>query len=178
MAKPLDKDKVYVEPVMGKMEYLYGESLMLFGPQKYRGKTYKPFYGIGLVMRVVKGDKQDLVYIRFGCFQNVKHRLVVVYHNHARRQILTLKRGQICQVYGICRHYQTDITLNGEKVKGVKLGLFAIAINGWYVPTMLDIKRLPTNDDLVEMSEKEKDLANTFDDLLNEFMSGTGEDDG
>ena len=41
---------------------------------------------------------------------------------------------------------------------------------------MLDIKRLPTNDDLVEMSEKEKDLANTFDDLLNEFMSGTGED--
>lgn len=173
----MEKTKKIVEPnFAGNMEYMLGESLMLFGKQKYHGKYYRPFYGVGVVYRVVKGDKQDLVYVRFGCFQNVKHRLIVVYHNHARRQILTLKRGQCCQVYGICRTYTTDITLNGEKAKGVKLGLYAIAINGWYVPTMLDIKRLPTNDDLVEMSEKEKDLANTFDDILNEFMSGIGEE--
>lgn len=172
------KKEIKVEPnFAGNMEYMLGESLMLFGKQKYHGKYYRPFYGVGVVYRVVKGDKQDLVYVRFGCFQNVKHRLIVVYHNHARRQILTLKRGQCCQVYGICRTYTTDITLNGEKAKGVKLGLYAIAINGWYVPTMLDIKRLPTNDDLVEMSEKEKDLAQTFDDILNEFLTGKGEED-
>ena len=77
----------YVQPVLsGTMEYLYGESLMLFGWQKYHGRSYRPFYGVGVVYRVVKGEKQDLVYIRFGCFQSTKTRLVVIYHNHARRQ--------------------------------------------------------------------------------------------
>ena len=55
-------DKSLVKPVSaGNMEYLYGENLMLFGWQKYHGKKYRPFYGIGIVYRVVKGDKQDLV---------------------------------------------------------------------------------------------------------------------
>lgn len=51
----------YVQPVLsGTMEYLYGESLMLFGWQKYHGRSYRPFYGVGVVYRVVKGEKQDL----------------------------------------------------------------------------------------------------------------------
>lgn len=177
--KSQEKDfQPFVQPSLnGTMEYLFGESLMLFGNQKYRGKNYRPFYGIGIVYRVVKGEKQDLVYIRFGCFPSVKTRLVVIYHNHARRQTLTLKRGQCCHVYGICRRFTTDITLNGKKTKGVRLALYAIAIQGWYVPSMMDIRKLPTNEDLVDPTEKEKEIQQTFEDVLNEFMTGNGEEE-
>ena len=176
----LDKEltEPYVKPVAaGTMEYLYGESLMLFGWQKYHGKKYRPFYGIGVVYRVVKGEKQDLVYVRFGPFNTTKTRLVVVYHNHARRQILTLKRGQCCQVYGVCRYFTTDIKLNGKDTKGLKLGLYATAIQGWYVPTMLDIRRLPTNEDIVEPTQNEKQYLENMDELLNEFMTGNGDEE-
>ena len=168
----------FVRPVVaGTMEYLFGESLMLFGWQKYHGKKYRPFYGVGVVYRVVKGDKQDLVYIRFGPFNTTKTRLVVVFHNHARRQILTLKRGQCCQVYGVCRYFTTDIKLNDKDTKGLRLGLYATAIQGWYVPTMLDIRRLPTNEDLVAPTEKEKEIQQTFEDVLNEFLNGNGDEE-
>ena len=130
------------------------------------------FYGIGTVYRVVKGEKNDLVYINFGIFRDRKTRLVVVYDNHARRQIMTLKRGQICQVYGICRYFATDVEINGIKATGVKLGLYASGINGWYVPTMFDIRKMPTNEDLVEPTDKEKDLQETLDDVLNDFLTG------
>lgn len=176
----LDKEltEPYVKPVAsGTMEYLFGESLMLFGWQKYHGKKYRPFYGIGVVYRVVKGEKQDLVYVRFGPFNTTKTRLIVVYHNHARRQTLTLKRGQCCQVYGVCRYFTTDIKLNGKDTKGLKLGLYATAIQGWYVPTMLDIRRLPTNEDIVEPTQNEKQYLENMDELLNEFMTGNGDEE-
>lgn len=176
----LDKEltEPYVKPVAaGTMEYLFGESLMLFGWQKYHGKKYRPFYGIGVVYRVVKGEKQDLVYVRFGPFNTTNTRLIVVYHNHARRQTLTLKRGQCCQVYGVCRYFTTDIKLNGKDTKGLKLGLYATAIQGWYVPTMLDIRRLPTNEDIVEPTQNEKQYLENMDELLNEFMTGNGDEE-
>ena len=169
----------YVKPVAdGVMEHLFNESIMLFGWQKYNGKKYRLFYGIGVVCRVVKGDKQDLVHIRFGCFNDARIRLVVVYRNHARRQLLTLKRGQVCQVFGFARYHTTDIMLNGVKTKGTKIALYAHGISGWYVPTMLDIKKLPRNDDICMPTDSEKKLQETFDSVLNEFMSGKGEDNG
>ena len=176
----LDKEltEPYVKPVAsGEMEYLFGESLMLFGWQKYRGKKYRPFYGIGVVYRVVKGGKQDLIYIRFGPFNTTKTRLVVAYHNHARRQILTLKRGQCCQVYGVCRYFSTNIKLNGKDTKGLRLGLYATAIQGWYVPTMLDIRKLPINEDLERPTEKEQEIQQTFEDVLNDFLNDTGDEE-
>ena len=174
----LKEKEPYVHPVAaGTMEYLYGESLMLFGWQKYHGKKYRPFYGVGVVYRVVKGEKQDLVYVRFGPFNTTKTELVVVYHNHARRQILTLKRGQCCQMYGICRYFTDDIVLNGKETKGVRLGLYATAIQGWHVPTMLDIKRLPINEDLVAPTEKEKEIQQTLEDVINDFFNGEGEEE-
>ena len=171
------KEQPYVVPTInGTMEHTKDESLMLFAYSTHNNKKYRLFYGIGIVYRVVKGDKQDLIYVNFGAFPTHKTRLVVAYDNHARRQILTLKRGQVCQVYGICRYFTTDIEINGVKSKGVRLGLYAKGIQGWYVPTMLDIRRLPVNDDLVEPSEKEQELQQTFEDVLNEFMSGKGEE--
>ena len=175
LEKELENEECIRPTIAGTMEYLFGESLMLFGTQKFGKKTYRPFYGVGCVYRVVKGEKQDLVYIRFGCFDNVKVRLVVVYHNHARRQLLTLKRGQYCQVYGICRHFKSDIVVRGKETKGLKLGLYAIAINGWYVPTMIDIRKLPINEDLEEPTEKEQKFEDKMEEILSDLLTGKGE---
>lgn len=173
----IKNEEPYIVPtVSGTMEHTKDESLMLFSYSMYNKKRYRPFYGIGIVYRVVKGEKQDLIYINFGLFPTHKTRLVVAYENHARRQILTLKRGQVCQVYGICRYYQTDVEVNGVKSKGLRLGLYAKGIQGWYVPTMLDIRKMPINDDLVDPTEKEEELQETFEDVLNDFFNGTGEE--
>lgn len=174
----MEANEILVKPTISKEIYhLKGESLILFDYSQRQGKSYRIFYGIGIVYRVVKGDKQDLVYINFGIFKEQKTRLVVVYENHARRQLMTLKRGQVCQVYGVCRHYTTKINLNGKESKGLRLGLYATAIQGWYVPTMLDIRKMPNNDDLVNPSEKEQDLMETFEDVLDDFLNGTGDDE-
>lgn len=174
----MESNEILVKPTISKEIYhLKGESLILFDYSQRQGKSYRIFYGIGIVYRVVKGDKQDLVYINFGIFKERKTRLVVIYENHARRQLITLKRGQVCQVYGVCRHYTTKINLNGVETKGMRLGLYATAIQGWYVPTMFDIRKMPTNEDIVSPSEKEQDLINTFEDVLDDFLNGTGEDE-
>lgn len=174
----LGNNDPYVKPaIQNGLKTLLGESLVLYTYSTFRGKRYQPFYGIGIVYRVVKGDKQDLLYIRFGAFPFVKTRLVVVFSNHARRQLLTLKRGQPCQVYGICRQFSTEIILHGKKTRGIKMGLYAIAVNGWYVPTSLDIKKMPKNEDVVEPTDKEKNLLEDFDKLLDEFYNGDIEDE-
>lgn len=161
----------------GQMEHIYEESLMLFSYSWKNRKRYRLFYGIGTVYRVVKGEKQDLIYINFGLFPDHQTKLVVAYDNIARRQALTLKRGQPCQVYGLCRYYKTEFeTEDGRKLKRVRLGLYAKGINGWYVPTMMDIKRMPTNEDIVDPSEKEEELLENFDDVLDSFLNKEGED--
>ena len=173
-----NNDEPYVKPTLsGTMEHLKDESLMLFSYSMHNHKRYRMFYGIGVVYRVVKGEKQDLLYVNFGIFKEKKTRLVVVYDNHSRRQLLTLKRGQVCQIYGLCRYFTTDIMLNGQKTKGVRLGLYAKGINGWYVPTMLDIRKMPINEDLSDPTEKEEEIQQTLEDVLNEFMTGQGEEE-
>ena len=173
----LNEEEDIIKPTFsGKMEYLLDESVMFFDYTMRHRKRYRLFYGIGVVYRVVKGGKQDLIYINFGMAKdNSKPRLVVAYSNHARRQTMTLKRGQVCQVYGMCRYYMTEFNLNGVKRKGIRLGLYAIGLNGWYVPTTFDIKKMPMNEDLVQPTEKEEELLETFEDVLNDFLNG-GED--
>lgn len=169
----LGNNDPFVKPaIQGGLKTLVGESLVLFTTNTYRHKRYQAFYGVGIVYRVVRGEKNDLLYVRFGTFQNVKTRLVVVFHNQARRQLLTLKRGQPCQIYGVSRTFSTKIKLNGQERIGAKLGLYAMAINGWYVPTTLEIRKMPKNEDLVEPTEKEKNLLEDFDKLLDEFYNG------
>ena len=173
-----NNEEPYVKPVIsGTMEHLKDESVMLFSYSIHNHKRYRMFYAIGTVYRVVKGDKQDLLYMNFGLFKERKTRLVVVYDNHSRRQLLTLKRGQICQVYGLCRYFTTDIMLNGKKTKGIRLGLYAKGINAWYVPTMFDLRKMPTNEDLSSPTEKEVEIQETLEDVLNEFLNGTGDEE-
>lgn len=157
------------------VEHIANESIIFFGKAEYKRKSYRMFYGIGYVYRVVKGEKCDLIYINFGMFPNMRPRLVVALDNRARRQTLTLKRGQLCQVYGLCRNYTTYFEYNGEQHKRVRMGLFARGLNGWYIPTMLEINKMPVNEDVVEISENEKKLEDLFEDVLDSFMNGNGE---
>lgn len=169
-------DKVYWLPNFdGTMQHTKGESLMFFGMELLEGKEVRPFYGIGVVIRVVKGDKRDLVYINFGMrkigkLRDYYTRLVVVSDNHARRQILTLKRGQICQVYGMSNYYVDKRNIDGENKKVVRLGLYAYGLQGWYVPTMLDIKKMPKNEDLVNPTEWEEEFIEHEEDILDKFL--------
>ena len=158
--------KDYIKPTTkAPIEHLKDESLMLFSYSTQKGLRYRLFYGLGVVYRVVKGEKNDIVYINFGIIQEHPRRLVMVYDNHARRQLMTLKRGQICQVYGICRYYKTDINVKGKADKGIRLCLIARGILGWYVPTMVDIRKMPVNDDIVAPSEKETEILDLLGDL-------------
>lgn len=170
--KPADT-KEYIYPTLNDhIQSVYGESLMLFGTSTHKGKHYRIFYGIGEIYRIAKGDKSDLVYVNFGIWKNNRPRLVILYGNHARRQVLTLKRGQMCQVYGICRYYKEKVNTKVGERTGIKLGLFAQNILGWYVPTMFDIRKMPTNEDIVDPTENEKIAEEKFDDLLDSFLNG------
>jgi hypothetical protein len=174
--KPIDA-KNYVYPTLNNnMQNVYGESLMLFGTSTHKGKQYRLFYGIGEVYRITKGEKSDLVYVNFGIWKNNRPRLVICYGNHARRQILTLKRGQMCQVYGFCKFYKEKVSTKVGDTTGIKMSLFAQSILGWYLPSIMEIRKMPKNSDMVDPTEKEKLAQQKFDDLLDSFLSGKGED--
>ena len=151
-----------------KMECMPNESIMFYGTVSEKGRSYRLFYGLGVVYRIVKGEKSDLVYVNFGIIDKHKARIVVIYDNHARRQLLTLKRGQICQIYGLCRYSPYE----WKGMKRIRLGLYARGIIGWYVPTMYDIKRMDKNEDLVSPSEKEKEFMENYDEILDSFTNG------
>ena len=150
------------------MDNMPNESIMFFGEVVQNKRAYRLFYGIGKVYRVVKGEKLDLVYVNFGITKERKPRVVIAINNHARRQTLTLKRGQVCQVYGMCRYAPYEY----QGKKRIRLGIYAESILGWYVPTMMDIKKMPTNTDLVAPSDKEKDFMENYDEILDSFTNG------
>lgn len=171
-ARPMNAND-YVYPTLNdNLQSVYGESLVLFGTSTHNGKNYRIFWGIGEVYRITKGEKSDMVYINFGIWKNRRPRLIIIYGNHARRQVLTLKRGQMCQVYGICRFYKEKVETKAGEKDGIKMGLFAQNILGWYVPTVMDIKKMPKNEDMVDPTEKEKLAEKRFDDLLDSFLNG------
>lgn len=171
--KTVNEESILVPTFTQDLEGVAGESILLFGKAKKGRKVYRLFYGLGVVYRVVKGERNDLIYINFGLFSNLNTRLVVAYDNIARRQVLTLKRGHVCQVWGVCSYYNTEFqTKDGEKRKRLRLGLFAKGIIDWYVPTMMDTRKMPTNEDIEQPTDKEEALQEIFDDILDEFMNG------
>ena len=157
------KSQEFVVPELsGIVEHIRGETLMHFGVCKINKINYRQVWGVGRVRRISKGDKFDLVYISFGIEHKWKR--IIVIDNFARRQIMTLKRGQICQVYGVCRYFTTDVKLKGQQVKGQRLGLYAKGIQGWYVPKVMDIINVDPND--VEELTKENESKIDFIDKL------------
>lgn len=168
--KVIKRDKI-----TGQVDHISNESLMLFEKCTYLNKDFRIFYGIGKVYRVVNGDENDLVYINFGLFPEHRVKALVVFYNHARRQTLLLKRGQVCQVYGLARYIERDVTNKaGHKEKKLSLVLYAHGFNAWYIPTLMDIRKMPKNEDLVSPTDKEKEYMESMEDILDQFKT-TGE---
>lgn len=110
--------------------------------------------GIGIVKKIEKGEDFDLVGMDFG---RGYARDIYVKNNHARRQIYTLKKGQLAWFYGFMKCYKID----GKK----KANLFAKGFQGWFVPKNMDIMKVDPND-IVEMTEENESKINFIDELL------------
>lgn len=128
------------------MKTLSGDSIFVFGCDKDKFYTC---VGIGTVVKIQKGDELDIVYMFFG----KKTRQIVVKHNHARRQIYSLKRGQLAWFYGTYKNY------------GNKVHLYAKGFQAWYVPKAIDIK----NYDLDSIEEMEKTQETDMINFLDQF---------
>ena len=142
------KPKEYILPDISQLlHHSKHESLFVFGTME-NNRDYRLCLGVGTVMNIQKGNEMDMVTINFG---RKKARKIIVKHNHARRQIYTLKLGQLAWFYGYYKCY------------GRRTYFFAKGLQGWYVPKILDIK----NYDGKEMPEleEEKDMLNFLDKL-------------
>ena len=129
------------------------ETIFVFGSSV--GTTnYRWCLGVGRVCKIKQGENFDLLYLNFGKFK----REIIVQNNHARRQLLTLKCGQLSTFYGKFKYYKNE---KGE----TKCIFYAIGLQAWYVPKALDIKRMDLETYERIQLEQEKSMINLIDEL-------------
>lgn len=163
----------------------YGEDLeFLGGHDKGRATMFK---GMLLPFSIEHGENFDILEGKFGL--SGRRRQIIVSHNQARRQLLTVKIGQYCEVFGEARLYRKEVTKpDGKVVHPTFWGLYAMAINGWYVPRMFDVKK--REEDIASGEEKpygemtkEKEqyfqniIDNVFDERINARVTHENDDE-
>ena len=121
------------------LKSLKGESIFVFGCDKDK---YYSCLGVGTVINIQKGNEIDVVTMWFGKVS----RTIVVKLNHARRQIYSLKKGQLAWFFGTYKYYSG----------GKKIYFYAKGFQAWYVPKAIDIKHYDL--DSIEEMEKEKEI--------------------
>ena len=167
---------------------LHGESILYFNG--YRDDE-KLFWGIAKVIKVFKGDKFDVVNARFGIGGNTKIRPVMVFDNHARRQLLTIKQGQYAEFYGTAQvmvkklEPQDTNYKEGEYRYLRQWNFAAYMIQGKYLPTSFDVKKRnkeiasgETIDDFENLTEAQQETFNQIiEDIMKNFDDGKLEDE-
>lgn len=130
------------------------------------------FIGTGYVVKVSKGDEYDIVNIRFGLLTN-KSRPIVVYDNHARRQIMLLKKGNRVWVSGtgIIRKIPVSDPRKPTLTFFLNWYFMGYDFNQSYVPTARDIKTLASEGETEQVEELQTNNGEFYqgiiDDLLN-----------
>lgn len=138
-------DEEYIVPdIRNIVRCFRSETLFIFGIDSANTK-YRWCLGVGRVCKIQQGENFDLVYINFG---RKYAREIIVQYNHARRQLLTLKRGQLATFYGKFKIYKNE---QGE----IRTCFYAIGLQAWFVPKTMDIKQI--NMDAFEKLEKEQE---------------------
>lgn len=152
------------------MECAKGEYIFYFGVHTYNDAKYRLFLGVGTVCRIAKGDTCDILMVNFGIHSKHPQKYVYVKTNHARRQILTIKRGWVATIQGVIIYKKKQfVDKQGQPFEKLVEIMYARGIQGWYVPTLLDIKKMPTNEDMVQFSTYESMVANDNKDILDMF---------
>ena len=118
-------------------------SYILFGRMTANHKTYRGFFGIGKVVKISKGDKLDIVLVKFGNrLQNV-----IASYNHPRRQVMTLKKGNLVTIYGVMRVCLITVDgKDGKPHKHLKRSIYAWGLMNWYVPMVADLRAIGKGD--------------------------------
>ncbi len=149
-------DEEYVVPdIKNLVRCFRSETLFIFGIDSANTK-YRWCLGVGRVCKIQQGENFDLVYINFG--RNYAREIIVQY-NHARRQLLTLKKGQLATFYGKFKIYR-------NKDNEIRTVFYAIGLQAWYVPKAMDIKAIDTDAFEKIEKEQEKEMLEKINKLL------------
>lgn len=138
------------------------EALVIFDSpevlnEKQKTTPAKLCVGVGTVVKVQKGEKLDIVMMNFG---RRYARKILVFHNHARRQVYTLKRGSVATFYGLIRIYRDSETTEW------RVAMYAFGFQCWFLPKVMDIKTYDT-DMLEELTkENETSMLNFLDEIM------------
>jgi hypothetical protein len=118
-------------------------SYILFGRMTANHKIYRGFFGIGKVLKISKGDMLDIVLVKFGNrLQNV-----IASYNHPRRQVMTLKKGNLVSVYGVMGVKLISVDgKDGKPHKHLKRTIYAWGLMNWYVPLAGDLRAIGNGD--------------------------------
>lgn len=136
------------------------ESLIIMGNDI--SMPYRWCMGVGTCTKIIKGNDFDLVYINFGRSYG---REIIVRDNHARRQLLTLKRGHLTTFIGKFNIYT-------DKKGQLRVIFYAIGLQDWYLPIAADFKQLKKDSKTTDFFdsqlslEEETDYSHFIDDLI------------
>lgn len=150
------KQEEYVIPdIRNIVRCFRSETLFIFGINSENTK-YRWCLGVGRVCKIKQGENFDLVSINFG--RNYAREIIVQY-NHARRQLLTLKSGQLATFYGKFKIYKNE---QGE----TRTVFYAIGLQPWYVPKAMDIRQMNLESYEKIEQEEETEMLKCIDELL------------
>jgi len=150
------KQEEYVVPDIRTLVRCFNrETLFIFGVDSKNTK-YRWCLGVGRVCKIKQGENFDLLYLNFG---RKYAREIFVQYNHARRQLLTLKRGQLATFYGKFKIYHNE---EGE----LRTILYAIGLQPWYVPKAMDIKQIDLDEYEKIKLEEETSMIDLIDNLV------------
>ena len=138
------------------------------------GKTsaIRPYFLCGVLMQISKGEEFDVLTVKTSDAKKECYKSVLVYNNHARRQIYTCRKGQSLISYGLSALREIEITYRGKKRRVMKRFFWANMIQGMYVPKSLDIKHdVDYQENQVDtMSIEQKEY---WEDTINSLLDGT-----
>ena len=146
-----DIDQEYFVSAKAQVRCFAHESLIILGDD-----ITLPFrwcMGVGTCTKIIKGNDFDLCYINFGRSYG---REIIVRDNHARRQLLTLKRGHLTTFLGKFNIYT-------DKKGQLRVIFYAVGLQDWYLPIAADFKQLKKDSNTTDFFDSQLSLEEETD---------------
>lgn len=133
--------------------------------------TLTQFFGPCKVWKIEKGDKFDIIQLQFGLDRKIRD--VLVFNNHARRQLLMCKKGYWILAFGEIKMYKRE-NPNNPKQNYRQWQYFAYALWSTGVPLMFDVRKHEKEveegiekNEFVELNENREQY---YDNIVNEIF--------